>query len=272
MNKIIYDFLQNEISSTEKQITDVEKRIEDFSLHENGRLRIHNSTTTPRYYIVNDKGLRVYLSPKNSENFLGYLQNYHDIRIIRKIKSWNQSCKEFLDALQKYDDKYNDIAPSVFLKVTTIVPDYEANAKKWEESSKFQMVPDHDYRIKTLRGDYVRSKSEALIADKLFLAGLHYRYESPLRIGKLTYYPDFQIMHPLNGEIYLWEHFGLLNDPNYATKMVEKIDSYSEIGFVLGKNFMASLETNSCPINIDLVEKSIETVFGVKVCNGSVAS
>lgn len=49
---------------------------------------------------------------------------------------------------------------------------------------------------RTLEGEFVRSKSEVIIANSLFLNHIPYRYECALQLGDVTLYPDFTIMHP----------------------------------------------------------------------------
>ena len=64
-------------------------------------------------------------------------------------------------------------------------------------------------------GFFTRSKSEAIIARRLFAHGLYFEYEAPLRIMGLfgwwkNIYPDFTIYLDDGKVIYL-EHVGLLD-------------------------------------------------------------
>ena len=54
--------------------------------------------------------------------------------------------------------------------------------------------------LRTERGDLVRSKSELVIADKLFARGIDYGYEQPLELeGGRIRYPDFTITDHARG-------------------------------------------------------------------------
>jgi len=85
---------------------------------------------------------------------------------------------------------------------------------------------------RTERGEAVRSKSEVIIADKLFRHGLDYSYERPLQgsDGK-TRYPDFTIVDDA-GKRYYWEHLGMLGDPDYRRRWEAKLAWYALQGIV----------------------------------------
>lgn len=265
MNELIKTYLMNEIDSSANQIRIIDERIKAFSEHEDGYLSICNCKNTHQFYIVQKNGTRSYLKKKDTERVNNFMQNYHDSRISRQIKKWNKSCRNFLRAAQNRDDIYKDFPPFLRESVITIGSATESWAQNWEDCGHFQERKNEIYPIKTLRGDFVRSKSEALIADKLHLAGLHYRYEDEIRIGNNSYRPDFQIVHPITGEIIVWEHFGMMDNADYMTRAFGKIDAYAEIGYNVGNNFIVTLEGGHAPLNMNTVISNIEQKFGVKV-------
>ena len=82
---------------------------------------------------------------------------------------------------------------------------------------------------RTESGDLVRSKSEVIIADKLFARGVDYAYEQPLTLPNgRTRYPDFTIVDPARGMTFYWEHLGLLDDPEYQSRWERKRAEYLE--------------------------------------------
>jgi hypothetical protein len=86
---------------------------------------------------------------------------------------------------------------------------------------------------RTERGDLVRSKSELVIADKLFARGVEYSYEQPfvLPSGRVRY-PDFTITDPARGVTFYWEHLGMLDDPGYRARWQQKRAEYLAAGLV----------------------------------------
>ena len=88
----------------------------------------------------------------------------------------------------------------------------------------------------TIRGDFVRSKAEALIANQLASMGIPYGYEVPLSLSGKTFYPDFTIQDKLANQTYYWEHSGS-DEPDRRTAFKEKVEWYaanSIFGFQLG--------------------------------------
>jgi hypothetical protein len=80
---------------------------------------------------------------------------------------------------------------------------------------------------RTERGDLVRSKSELVIADKLFARNIDYAYERPLVLpGGRVRYPDFTITDHARGVTFYWEHLGLLDDPGYRARWEKKRAEY----------------------------------------------
>jgi len=81
--------------------------------------------------------------------------------------------------------------------------------------------------ISTLSEYFVRSKSEALIANELHHADLNFFYEKPLYATDGTMYlPDFTIIY--QGEEYYWEHLGLLNSEKYQASWAAKETWYKK--------------------------------------------
>lgn len=100
----------------------------------------------------------------------------------------------------------------------------------------------------TISGQSVRSKSESLIASELFLNNIPFRYECILNLGDRIMFPDFTIRHPVTGEYYYWEHFGMMDKPDYARSTIDKLNSYVEHGIIPSINLITTYETSNHPI------------------------
>ena len=77
----------------------------------------------------------------------------------------------------------------------------------------------------TIKGERVRSLSEAFIANFLSSHGIEYEYERPLS-SKRTFIPDFYLK---SEETYV-EFFGELNEPRYRDRTKRKIEYYKDLG------------------------------------------
>ncbi len=118
--------------------------------------------------------------------------------------------------------------------------------------------------IYTEPGERVRSKSEKMTADKLYQMGLFYRYECPCVIpGIGTLYPDFTILDLREREEVIYEHFGLMDQPDYLKNALWKIDQYQKGGYPLGRRFLCSFESSAQLIDIQAFERMIKDRFGL---------
>lgn len=80
-------------------------------------------------------------------------------------------------------------------------------------------------------GVLVRSKNEVIVAGVLEqVAPGRWAYERALTIGDDTKYPDFTI-DTVSGEEVVWEHLGMLNDPDYAQRWEAKKQWYIDHGY-----------------------------------------
>lgn len=101
-----------------------------------------------------------------------------------------------------------------------------------------------DPEIMTDRGERVRSKSEKIIADKLFSLGIPYRYEFPVSIKGLgMVYADFTILDIRERRELIIEHFGMMLDAEYSTRTYRKIDHYQNAGYTLDDDLLISFES-----------------------------
>ncbi|MGN0423937.1 MAG: hypothetical protein ACI4FY_01350 [Acetatifactor sp.] len=119
-----------------------------------------------------------------------------------------------------------------------------------------------DAEIVTERGERVRSKSEKIIADKLYRLGIPYRYECPLLLdGELIIYPDFTILKKYTREVVYLEHFGRMDDPEYAEKTWRKLDTYSRNEIYPGIRLFFTYETSKKPLNTMTLDGFLRQLF-----------
>ena len=85
---------------------------------------------------------------------------------------------------------------------------------------------------RTRKGIAVRSKSEVIVADVLDTLGISYSYEAPLysRSNPRDFrLPDFTVS--FEGDIYYWEHLGMLSVPSYREAWERKRKWYENNGY-----------------------------------------
>lgn len=113
-----------------------------------------------------------------------------------------------------------------------------------------------------MKNENVRSKSEVLIANELFNANKPYKYEHPLTLSGITYYPDFTVLNTRTRKEMLWEHLGKLDSTDYVSRNLNKLRIYESHGIILGKNLIITCEDSSHPLSVLSIRKKIKEFFG----------
>lgn len=156
-----------------------------------------------------DKGLskRLIIDTKQSEISKESMTNIHN-----DINNKRQYKHELLDYLVFLIDSNN-------------------NSKELhQEIGRYLGVDKHSLGkiYKTSKGDFVRSKSEVIIANLLYSHGINYEYEAKLYYENNKWIePDFTITLSDGNKIYL-EHVGMLGVESYDNRWIEKKEIYDK--------------------------------------------
>lgn len=112
----------------------------------------------------------------------------------------------------------------------------------------------------TTFGLVVRTKSEMMIAEMLHSAGLVFRYEPALTLlqegNQFTRYPDFEIRLRKGSSIF-WEHAGLMNDPDYSSRLRSKLELYAENGIYPWKNLIITADDENGSLDLEKIDAII---------------
>ena len=112
---------------------------------------------------------------------------------------------------------------------------------------------------RTLKGELVRSKSEVIIANMLYEAGIEYEYEKELDLGEDGIrIPDFTIEDAESGLCFYWEHCGMLGDAAYNRHWQEKQALYQKHGIIEGENLIVSKDSRNGGIDSAEIKRLIE--------------
>ena len=116
--------------------------------------------------------------------------------------------------------------------------------------------------IFTERGEQVRSKSEKIIADSLYRNGIPYRYEHPVYLrGMGVVHPDFICLHVKKRKEILWEHMGLMGDPEYCRRALKKEEMYIKNGYRSGIDIIYTRESSGYTISTKVIDQIIKDTF-----------
>lgn len=262
--------LRKEMNELKKVIEDAEKRLKNTP---KGHLRISKKKNKVEYYfkadkkgIVSGNGRYMKKSEKNLAKEIA--QRDYDACVLKNAKERLKAIETFLNKYKKTSLK--DICQKMNpcrreLIDTAIISDVEF-VKQWQSVSYEgkDFIGDEQVII-TERGERVRSKSEKIIADKLYLMGIPYRYEYPVVLkGNVKMYPDFTILRmPAREEVY-FEHFGMMDDADYVNTVIYKLNTYERNGIYLGVKLFVTHETNKNPLNTKVLDGMIKELFCVE--------
>ena len=95
------------------------------------------------------------------------------------------------------------------------------------EKAKYPRYKPEQLKHPAMDGSKMRSKSEVIIANIMFLAGIPYVYEAPLFIAGQRLLPDFTVLSliDLKSEIII-EHQGMVFLEEYASKFIRSLKVY----------------------------------------------
>ena len=248
------------------EIADLEKQLESAPA---GSIRINKSKSHFKWFVRNDDGSRSYI-PKQQKDFATELalKSYNKSKLCELIQK-QSTIDDFIQKMNRIKElsdikifeskELGRLISNGLLEKRTDIP---SELIKWAESDYPRSTKNPEHLNVKVRDDlYVRSKSEAFIAMELIKAGIPFRYECELVMDDVAFYPDFTIMNPRTGELVIWEHFGLIDNPDYRRKMISKLDTYMKNDFIPATNLIITCESLSKPIDFENIRNIVKLYF-----------
>ena len=235
-----------------------------------GSVRIvHRRNEVLQFYKKTDPGdYQGTYMPREEDGLARRLvQKDYDQRALEKAKVELQLIQNFQTTLQK---KSTDTAFAALDKtrqtlVTPVTLTDSQYAELWQSQPyRKKKIADALQQLATDKGELVRSKSEVIIANSLKSNKVPYRYEFPLVIEReegsedyCEFHPDFFCLNVRTRQEFAWEHFGMMDDAEYAARAVEKLALYSANGYFPGKNLIITMESKSAQISSQEINRVI---------------
>lgn len=235
-----------------------------------GNLIVGKSKGTYQYYESKD-GIRKYISKKEKTKIERLAQKEYCTQLLKEATKEKKKLDQFIANKDKVlldfelaDNVENALKPGIKELIIPYELTTEEYRKEWE-SQAFQpkdIKIDRRDAIFTEKGEMVRSKSEKIIADKLYAMKIPYHYEQPLNLNPYgTIYPDFTILNIAERRVYYWEHFGMMGELEYCQSALRKMEAYIMNGFYPGTHTIYTFETKEHPLNIKVVELNIQKIL-----------
>lgn len=223
--------------------------------HDQGRCKWYQSDGHHKVYIPkNDRVLAQQLAAKKYLSL--QLADYQDERqallgYLRRRKHGSPPAQKLLTDSSEYQKLLTPYFTPLSEELTNWMKSpYERNTLYPE-----QLIH------KSISGNYLRSKSEAMIDMFLYVNKIPFRYECLLMLGETVLYPDFMIRHPKSGDVFYWEHFGMMDNPSYSANAFSKLQLYTAHKIIPSIHLITTYETKDYPLTMDMVEKIIEQYF-----------
>lgn len=237
-----------------------------------GHLRIaqlSQKTQKPQYYhYTNPKDKKGRFIPRKETKLAVQLaQKDYDISIIKLLKKQISQTRQYLKNINSISACYTKLHPARQQLITPVTLTDEQYAEQWQSVSwQGRPFAQDEHYLLTNRNEKVRSKSEVLIANALAKHGIAYRYEYPQSLKNsqnkiITFYPDFLCLNIKTRDEYIWEHFGLMDNTDYAQKAVRKLQFYAQNKIFPGRNLIITMETQTEPLTPQFVETMIKEYF-----------
>lgn len=216
------------------------------------------------------KWIRKYIKKQDISLAKALAQKHYYLTIRPVLEKNLNELNRFLKSYKsnELDDIYDSLCDERKRIVVPISMSVKEKIMQWENEAyeKNMMFPEN-LRYETEQGDFVRSKSEMIIANILYQNRNHvlYKYERPLEIiekGRTKIiYPDFTILNINTGKMMYWEHAGLLDNSYYASEFVKKINNYIENGLLPGKDIIITFESQMNGLDIGVVKKLVKSLI-----------
>ncbi|MGI6767074.1 MAG: hypothetical protein ACOX4R_07720 [Lentihominibacter sp.] len=146
--------------------------------------------------------------------------------------------------------------------------------RQWGEMEFDQEPKIPDVHIHTTsRGERTRAKSELIILEQLYSYTIPSRYEMRIYVSDPRYVnctnytltpqtpydkyfaPDFTF-ETADGSLLFWEHAGMMDDPSYRARHIQKLNDYRQAGIVPWQNLIVTYDRDGAA-NMQIIKSTI---------------
>lgn len=203
------------------------------------------------YSIANNSDDIFRIKDVKNQEIYDIANNNYQVKLSKVLEKRIEIIDRLINTLKKLDliSVYDNLHPGRKVKVNPIEASYEVMVDKWIKEEYVSLDYPVKLNLESKNGEFMRSKSELILADLFHDYNIKYKYEKRLVLqNNITYYPDFTFLGKDLKEIY-WEHFGIMNDPIYINKFIYKMREYEKNNIKVGENLIITFESEGVPFN-----------------------
>ncbi|MBE6031135.1 MAG: hypothetical protein E7225_06020 [Clostridiales bacterium] len=241
--------------------------------HRNGKLLHYHVTNTDsgkkRHLITRDKELLSLLARKiYIEKEIEVLNG--NIKLISKAKAdiekhfMSEDVNSILSYISNSNQRkayldYFSLPDNPCHKMPIDYSRYSLEIIKWanEDYNRSNYMPERLMNI-TSRGLLVRSKSEVGIIEQVYGYRVPFHYEEIIERNGIRVVPDL-ILPDVRGNFWIWEHAGMMNNPEYRNRHKMKMEKYELLGYYPWKNMIVTYDDEYGHINMKTIRSEIES-------------
>lgn len=263
--------IQNYLTVISSRISQVKKVVaicsEKLSKCPEGDLVVHSMGGKTRYILLK-REKQIYLGHDKTEQIKAFEEKNYYKKLKQTAEREIKSLEKVIKTIGKTDDvnevffkipeaKRNLIKPFALQTIDNNLGNFcqmndiakQKNNKKLKESS-----------FMTSDGVKVRSKSELIIAERFIANKIPYYYEPDIYFESIlkAMKPDFQVYNKRTGEVFYWEHFGMMDNPDYLKEFQFKMNIYADGGIFPGKQLIMTTESSGCSLSTQYVDLMIK--------------
>lgn len=262
------------LSEHTKKLNELDRLIAYIEKHpimkQKGNLLVCKTPKRVNLYRVSDDGRREYLGKDKLDEIKTLSKKAHYTMMLtaaQKERDQISKCIKVLSSgtgITDIDDVYPALNKVIRRTEGPFSITDDGYVSKWmKEKSYLRNNRELNGQNKTLKGEYVKSKSEVIIADRLTYYGIPYVYEvttaTDVFLDMMA--PDFLILNKRTREEFFWEHLGKMGDPKYASRNQIKMEQFAQQGIIMGKNLIVSFESGERPLSTEYVDSVIKAML-----------
>ena len=223
-----------------------------------GRLTVARKGTGA-YYSKFQSGTKTYLGTAANE----------EVKSLQQRRILEASIQRIDSNLKLMDQYVRQYQPVDRMSVLQTLPKAYHNAEdlsqcgdEWErapydKSTQYPQWLTHQ----TLKGELVRTKSEALVANLLYNKGIPYHYEENLEFPEGVIAPDFKVAVRSENRFKLLEHCGLLGSDRYVRKFNWKLQTYIRNGYIPWRDVFFTFDDLNGSIDTRAISQMMDNYF-----------
>lgn len=261
MAKAVRNVLSERYDLITKTIENIEKKLKTLP---EGWINVRYQNGKAYYYHAKYKSKDRFLAKGDEVLIRQLLQKYYLKKVLKAAKNELLALSKMLNIYPADlpEEMFEKLPEELRSGVEPIILGNEQDAREWmAEPFVGKPFKDDAPVYKTIKGERVRSKSEVMIADRMFFRGVPYKYECPIMIDGQVIHPDFSIKRMSDNKLIYHEHCGRMDDPEYVNDLVERVNLYNQAGIMQGDRLTFSFETADKPLDNRVIDRLIDEFF-----------